>query len=151
MQTFFLRVQVAGNVPGHGYASANASRPEVLMRSNFRRTFSANFFAGGACPGIRFHLHKECRTAEIWISTTQTFGFVLNHLIEKWRDDLQKIGDFQRKKLSLVWFFIEKWGAIWRKLTIFKPCNWIWFDLLIEKWIIFRFFRAARAFWGNHC
>ena len=31
----FFRVQVAGKVPGHGYASVNASQPRVVMQGNF--------------------------------------------------------------------------------------------------------------------
>ena len=70
-------------VAGHGYASVNASRSEVLMGSNFsanffRQFFGAAFFFAG---GVRGHesdfyllVHKEIRPAEISILFTQTFG-----------------------------------------------------------------------------
>ena len=83
MQTFFLRVQVAGNVPGHGYASANASRPEVVMQRNvsaniFGQFFSRNVklsakpFSGRVRRGSGLYFYKESCTAEIWTETSES-------------------------------------------------------------------------------
>ena len=53
-------------VADHGYVSANASRPEVLMGSNFS-AFRQVFFAEGFWSRIRFYLYREFGTAEIYL------------------------------------------------------------------------------------
>ena len=72
-------MQVARKVPGHGYASANANRPGLVMVSNFsanifRQLFRPIAFVGRLRRGSGFYLHKESRVAEMWILGTQTFG-----------------------------------------------------------------------------
>ena len=74
---FFLRVQVATNIPGHGYASANANRPEVVMSINFSanifgQTFRPSFFCRKGAPRKWIYLHKESRVAEIWTETSES-------------------------------------------------------------------------------
>ena len=80
---FFLRVQVATNIPGHGYASANANRPEVVMSINF----SANIF------GQTFRPSFFCRKGapRKWILSTQRIarGRDLDGNFGKWRVRLQ--------------------------------------------------------------
>ena len=69
---------MAIKMPAQTPASLRCSCGRTFLRTFsaniFREHFRLTFFAGGACPGIQFHLRKECRTAEIWILSTQTFG-----------------------------------------------------------------------------
>ena len=58
------------------------------------------------------------RVAGVWILiilSTQIVGVVLNHLIEKWGDDLHKLlfGDFQMRTLSL-----DDFGNLWLHFLI---------------------------------
>ena len=85
------------------------------------------------------------RVAGVWILSTDFSGgrgldfihvncwVVSNNLIEKWMDDLQKIGDLQAGILNFVWFFDRNVRrTICRKLAILKGEHWVRFYFLIK-------------------